>query len=192
MCANAGIKLVNTCIGSAPDKTPGPEWFSASRHNTQKGWDALKGSFEILARTAEECDVHVVLEGVAGQLVHDYFTMREAFRQYDSDRLCLTMDPSHYEAYDNDIPWAIRQWGKEKIRHVHLKDSFGMAINGRITPFMGEGTVDWKGFFEAMNDIGYDGWYSVEFESWRICDRISIEEAARISYQFTEAVIQKM
>lgn len=189
MCAAAGIKLVNTSIGSEPPRIE-KEWYFPPVRNDKPGWDALKGSLEMLAKTAEECDVHVVLETVMGQLAHDYYTAREMFRQMDSDRLCLTMDPSHYQLYDNDVPWTIRQWGTEKIRHVHLKDAVGSMHSGHSTPLMGEGHVDWPGFFAALEEIGYNGWYSVEFESWPLSELITPEEAARMSYRCTEAVIQ--
>lgn len=192
MCAGAGIRLVNTSIGSVPPRRNKPEWYQPDYPDVQKGWDALKGSLEMMAKTAEECDVHVVLETVYGQLAHDYFTAREMFRLVDSDRLCLTMDPSHYQVYDNDIPWAIRQWGKEKIRHVHLKDAVGSIHGGLGTPLLGEGNVDWPEFFRALDEIGYDGWYSVEFESWMLASRVSPEEGARMSYHCAELLIENI
>lgn len=191
MCANAGIRLVNTSIGSEPAREE-RGWYLPPRRNVEKGWDALKGSLERIARTAEECGVYVVLETVMGQLACDYFTAREMFRLVDSPYLCLTMDPSHYQLYDNDIPWAIRQWGKEKIKHVHLKDAIGNIHTHYSTPLLGEGEVDWQGFFHALSDIGYEGWYSVEFESWVLAEKISPEEGARLSFRCAEAVIQSL
>lgn len=193
MSAGAGIKLVNTSIGSAGPRTT-KDWYLPNMRNDGAAWDALKGSLEMIARTAEDCGAYVVLETVMNQLAHDYFTAREMFRLVDSDHLCLTMDPSHYQLYDNDIPWCIRQWGKDKIRHVHLKDAVGSISRGGMdscynTPLLGEGQIDWPGFFAALDDIGYDGWYSVEFESWCLANYISVEEAARMSYRCAEVLI---
>jgi len=184
MSADAGIKKVNTVVGSTPARVNGIA-------NEQPAWDALKGSLEMIAKTAEENDVTVVLETVMGQLAHDYFTAREMFRLVDSKNLCLTMDPSHYQLYGNDIPYTIRQWGN-KIQHVHLKDTMGVIHAPFGTPLLGEGQIDWPGFFTALDDIGYDGWYSVEFESWNLATMISKEEAAAMSYRCAEVLINKI
>ena len=68
----------------------------------------------------------------------------------------------------NDIPWAVRQWGP-RIRHVHLKDAVGrpgMFGETFIFPLLGEGLVPWADLLTALDDIGYQGYLSVEFESW--------------------------
>ena len=196
MSADAGIRLVNTSIGPPPPRAE-KGWYAPAARDDQKGWDALRGSLEMIAKTAEDCDAYVALETVMSQLANDYFTAREMFRMVDSDHLCLTMDPSHYQLHDMDIPWSIRRWGAEKIKHVHLKDAVGSIVRSGadfpfITPLLGEGHVDWPGFFAALDDIGYDGWYSVEFESWALASLFSAEEAARLSFQCAEALIRSI
>ena len=186
--AGADIGLVNTCVGSVPPRLPG-EWWEEPRQDTGKAWDALKRSLERIARTAEDAGVKVVLESVAGQLAYDYFTTMEMLGLSGSGPLCLTMDPSHYYLADNDIPWTIRRLGN-RIRHVHLKDAAGRAGSPHITPLMGEGGVDWPGFFHALEEIGYDGWYAVEFESWNLAALLTPLEGARLSYETTMAVLR--
>ena len=39
-------------------------------------------------------------------------------------------------------------------------------------PLLGEGLVQWKEFFAALERIGYKGFMSVEFESFRYYSRI--------------------
>ena len=51
--------------------------------------------------------------------------------------------------------------------------------------------MDWTEFFGALNDIGYDGFASVEFESWNYLSRLaggSGEVTARVSFE----AIQKL
>lgn len=195
MCAEAGIPLVNTSVGNAPPRTQ-REWYTPPRRNDTAGWDALLRSMERIIRVAEECRTPLVLEPVQGQLVHDFFTARELFRRVGSPWLCLTMDPSHDQVYDNDIPWCIRQWGSGILRHVHLKDAAGLRPAGEgssyhITPLLGEGQVDWPGFFTALDAIGYRGWYSVEFESWLLAERITPKDAAAISFRGALSIIDE-
>jgi sugar phosphate isomerase/epimerase len=35
-----------------------------------------------------------------------------------------------------------------------------------IFPLLGEGQVPWAGFFAALDEVGYAGHLTVEFESW--------------------------
>jgi sugar phosphate isomerase/epimerase len=37
---------------------------------------------------------------------------------------------------------------------------------------LGEGRTDWPAFFEALCDIGFDGFHSVEFESYKYYEQI--------------------
>ena len=187
--ADAGIGLVNTCVGSLPPRIPG-EWWEEPRQDTGRAWDALRNSLERIARTAERAGVTVALESVAGQLAYDYFTTKEMLDLVESGSLCLTMDPSHYLLADNDVPWTVRRLGS-RIRHVHLKDAAGRAWAPHITPLMGEGSVDWPNFFRALADIHYDGWYAVEFESWNLAALLTPIEGAKLSYLAAAAVMRR-
>lgn len=43
----------------------------------------------------------------------------------------------------------------------------GIPELGRfVFPMLGEGRVDWRGMFSALEEIGYEGYCSVEFESF--------------------------
>ena len=55
-----------------------------------------------------------------------------------------------------------------------------------LFPLLGEGNVDWPAFFGALDDIGYEGFCSVEFESFAYYERIlggDSETAARLSME---------
>ena len=64
-------------------------------------------------------------------------------------------------------PWrphrakTIRACGK-LVRHVHIKDV--KAAGGHETCVLGKGTVDLRGTFKVLKELGYDGWYSWEDE----------------------------
>ena len=150
-----------------------------------EAWTILLSSLEELLKTAEKHKVYLVLEACAGQIVHDYYSTRELFSKIDSPYLCLTMDPSHYFLYRNDIPWAIRQWG-DKIKHVHMKDAVGIPGPFGVDflfPILGEGGIDWVSFLKALNDINYKGFLSCEFEAFLYYERMKMNpcQAAEIS-----------
>ena len=157
---------VNLFTGPAPWDPGAPR---LGRELTEgQAWDMVRAAFDVLVPLAEEAGIDLAVEGVFGHLVHDYYTMLELLRHYDSPRLGINFDPSHGILVDNDIPWVVRQWGP-RIRHIHLKDAVGrpgMFGETFIFPLLGEGQVPWAAFFAALNDIGYRGHLSVEFESW--------------------------
>ncbi|HZW00513.1 MAG TPA: sugar phosphate isomerase/epimerase [Candidatus Deferrimicrobium sp.] len=157
---------VNLFTGPAPWDPGAPR---LGRDLTEgQAWDMVRTAFDVLVPLAEETGVDLAVEGVFGHLVHDYYTTLELLRHYDSPRLGINFDPSHGILVGNDIPWAVRQWGS-RIRHIHVKDAVGrpgMFGETFIFPLLGEGQVPWAGFFAALDDIGYRGHLSVEFESW--------------------------
>jgi sugar phosphate isomerase/epimerase len=130
-------------------------------------WRRVVESLSDVLETAEAQSVTLTVEPVFGMLVHDYYTVRELMGQVDSRWLGVNLDPSHFAVSGNDVPWAARMLGP-KVRHVHVKDAFGRpSVFGETFtfPFLGEGVVDWTGFFQALAAVGYRGFLSLEFEN---------------------------
>jgi sugar phosphate isomerase/epimerase len=132
-----------------------------------EAWKSVVGSLSEVVEVAEKSGVIVTVEPVFGMLVHDYYTVRELLGYFDSKYLGVNVDPSHFALYDNDIAWSVRRLGK-RVKHVHVKDAFGKpGVFGETFyfPFLGEGVVDWRAFFAALRDVGYQGFLSLEFEN---------------------------
>jgi len=130
-------------------------------------WAIVTDAFSEIVDAAEKNDVIVTVEAVFGMLVHDYYTMKEFLGYFDSKHLAVNLDPSHLALYGNDPSFAVRRLGK-RIRHVHVKDSFGTpGTLGKDFefPILGEGMVDWKRFFTCLREVDYDGYLSLEFEN---------------------------
>ena len=99
----------------------------------------------------------------------------EMFQMIDSDKLGLNYDPSHCVILDMDYVKPLYQF-KEKIFHVHLKDTHIMKEKldqyGRLSyplnyispKIPGLGDIDWAAFSSALYDIGYNGCVCVEME----------------------------
>jgi sugar phosphate isomerase/epimerase len=153
-----------------------------------QAWDMVRSAFDTLVPLAQDGAVQLAVEGVFGHLVHDYYTTLELLRHYDSPALGINLDPSHGVLVGNDLPWVVRQLGS-RIRHFHLKDAVGrpgMFGETFIFPLLGEGIVPWADFFAAVDDIGYEGYLSVEFESWDYYRQVlgsDPVEAARLSFE---------
>lgn len=71
---------------------------------------------------------------------------------------------------------------KDYIVHSHAKDHKFDPVTkqlGKKDVPLGQGDVPWAEFFEAMAEIGYDGWYAIEDESGD-----NIEESIKQGFKF--------
>ncbi len=71
----------------------------------------------------------------------------------DMPNFGIHYDTFHAHIEEKDSPAAIRAAGK-RIHHVHISE------NDRSTP--GAGQVKWNETFDALKDIGYDRWLTIE------------------------------
>lgn len=161
-----GVEVLNVFTGPAAWNPKAPVLF----RDIQEGqaWDMVLRAYDELVPLAEKSNVYLAVEAVFSMLCRDYYTTRVLIDHFDSPHLGVNMDPSHYVLYRNDVSWAVRQLD-DKIKHVHLKDVVGApGESGKsfLFPLLGEGLVDWKAFFKALDDVGYEGYASVEFESF--------------------------
>ncbi len=150
-----------------------------------KAWDMVYKAFDIFVPQAEKCKMNLAVEACYCMLCHDYYSTRNLIDHYDSGYLGVNLDPSHYVLAGNlDMGWAVKKWGNE-LKGVHLKDAVGIEVLGKfIFPLLGEGNVDWTSFFKALDEIGYDGYLTVEFESFKYYEQIlgnDIKKAAVLS-----------
>ncbi len=191
--SEAGIKIINLFSGAArwnPKASKIPENIPEGR-----AWEQILEAFQEFVEWGEKYKVHLAIEAVFGQVCHDYYTTRELIDAFDSEYMGINMDPSHYQLYGNDIPWVVKRWG-EKIKHVHLKDVVGrpgIMNKDFIFPLLGEGTINWKAFFEALEDIKYKGFFSIEFESfnyYRNILRNNPVKAAEISMEQIKRLLE--
>jgi D-psicose/D-tagatose/L-ribulose 3-epimerase len=73
--------------------------------------------------------------------------------EVDHPNCRIHLDTFHAHIEEKDPAAAIRRAGS-RIAHVHVSE------NDRGTP--GTGSVAWHATFDALRDIGYDGWLTVE------------------------------
>ncbi|MCR5695133.1 MAG: sugar phosphate isomerase/epimerase [Clostridia bacterium] len=164
--SDLGVKTANLFTGPVPWM---PDSIIINRQvSAQQAWQWVFEAFDEIIPVAEKYGVKLAVENVWGMLVHDFYTNKYLQSRYTSKNLGVNLDPSHDALYGNtDMELLIKGWGKEKIFHVHVKDAVGIPSPGKFTfPVIGEGIVNFKVFFNALKEIGYDGCASVEFESW--------------------------
>ena len=184
MAGECGVATVGTMTGPAPWDRQAPR--VGEDISESAAWEQVFEAYEAFGRAAEAAGVVISSEGVFGTVAHDFYTHHFLIDRLDNPVQMVNFDPSHGILYGNhDVAWVIEQWG-ERIAHVHLKDAVGSRPEpGKfIFPLLGEGLVDWRAFFGALDKINYDGFCCVEFESFNYYERVlgrDPEAAARIS-----------
>ena len=165
-CAEAGVDTVNLFTGPAPWDPAAPKMPNDISEGA--AWDMVRDAFDTVVPALERGQVHGAVEGVWGHLCNDYYSTLPLIEHYNSPWLGVNFDPSHDVLKGNfDIGWIVRAWGKDRIKHVHLKDAVGVQEDGLfLFPLIGEGRVDWPGMLTALKEIGYAGYLSVEYESF--------------------------
>lgn len=183
--AERGIGVVNLLTG--PNLwEPG----ATARHD-EAAWSTALGALERICAHAERAGVTAALEPCWGTLAHDAAT---AQRVLDAVPVAVAFDPSHFAVSGDDIPALVRSLGP-RIAHVHLKDAFGApGMEGEDFHFclLGEGRVPWPELFEALDEIGYVGALSVEFEAYRYYEQVLDSDpvaAARLALEQVRALV---
>jgi sugar phosphate isomerase/epimerase len=104
----------------------------------------------------------------------------------------LLLDAWHWHHSGATIE-DIHKAGKSRIVTIHVSDAAKMPPedvrdNARLMP--GEGVIDLVGFFKALKEIGYEDGVSPE-PLGRIPKDMPVEEAAKLGYDTTRAVMRK-
>lgn len=88
------------------------------------------------------------------------------FERLQSDNLGALVDSSHWGIIGYDLEDFLERLG-DRLWHVHVRDSRGpdtadMLQELELTP--GQGTVDFRRFARALDEIGYAGDVALDFE----------------------------
>ncbi|MFW6181521.1 MAG: sugar phosphate isomerase/epimerase family protein, partial [Spirochaetota bacterium] len=86
----------------------------------------------------------------------------EVDKAMESTGINLCPDTAHLAAGGADLPRLIRRYAG-RIRYVHLKDYVPEPFG--FVP-LGQGRLDLEPVAEALRDIGYDGWITVETDGY--------------------------
>jgi sugar phosphate isomerase/epimerase len=194
-CAEAGIRSIDVITG--PQRWNPKAARIGLDVSESDAWDLAFRALERVLNHAARTDVKVSLEPVWGTLARSAYRADFALSKLEHPSLGLTLDPSHFVLTGDDVVGFTRRWS-HLLTHVHLKDAFG-TDGDQDRDFMftlpGEGLVDWRAFFDAIDEAGYVGPLSVEFECYRLL-RQSLREdwasAARLSLSLAGALVQQM
>jgi len=171
-----GTNVVTTHIGIVPEDTSSPIYATMHEACVE------------LSRYADSMGAYFAIETGPERAVH----LKSFLDGLGSKGVAVNFDPANMVMVTGDDPVQGVYALKDYIVHTHAKDGiklgpvdprdvygeYGyeteldhdkiaeMAENGptfREVP-LGEGSVDWNGYLQALNDIGYKGYLTIERE----------------------------
>ncbi|MEK8028225.1 sugar phosphate isomerase/epimerase family protein [Pseudaquabacterium rugosum] len=185
--AKFGVKTVTGFTGSSI-------WHSiyAFPPTPQSFWDAgfadFGRRFSPILEVFDRCGVDFALEVHPTEIAFDIASSERALAAVNQHpRFGFNFDPSHLGYQGVDYIRFIRQFGP-RIFHAHMKDvwwgrgdgtvgtfgghtSFGDARRSWDFRSVGRGMIDFESLIVALNDVGYAGPLSIEWEDARM-DRV--------------------
>ncbi|MDQ4014283.1 MAG: sugar phosphate isomerase/epimerase [Thermoproteota archaeon] len=113
-----------------------------------------------VARMAEEEDIKVLIEPEPGLLIENSRQFKNFVTKINNSKyIRLNFDISHFYCVNEDPAKVVYELS-DYIEHFHLADIAQTRIHNHLIP--GEGSIDFRSVFDAMDDIGYRGFVTVE------------------------------
>jgi len=176
---NMGVQVVNGFTGSSiwhmlygfPPVSPGM---------IEDGFNYFAEMWNPIFDTFDECGVKFALEVHPTEIAFDIITAQRALKAvHNRETFGFNFDPSHLHWQLVDPIRFINEFS-DRIYHVHMKDAslqlngksgilsshldFGDPLRGWDFRSLGRGGIDFEEIIRALNQIGYSGPLSVEWE----------------------------
>ena len=176
---NMGVDTVTFFMGSPIWKF----WYSfpqTSEEMVEKGYQEIKELWSPIMDVYDEYGVKLALEVHPTEIAFDYWSTKKLLDVFDHrETLGINFDPSHLIWQGLDPAIFLYDFA-DRIYHVHIKDA-ALNLNGRngilgshitfgdcrrgwnfVSP--GHGDVDFDKIIRVLNQIGYEGPLSIEWE----------------------------
>jgi len=159
-----GIEFLHKCVDRTADLGAhllcGPLYAGlgvmTGRRRTPKEWKWAVEGLRAAAAHAQKRNVMICLEPLNRFETYFLNTLEDAARlvhEIDAPNVKIHFDTFHSNIEERHPADSLCSVAKD-LGHVHLSE------NDRGIP--GTGHVDWKGILQALKDVGYDGWLTIE------------------------------
>jgi sugar phosphate isomerase/epimerase len=113
-----------------------------------------------VAQIAEEDDVKVLIEPEPGLLIENSRQFKKLMTKILNPKyIRLNFDIGHFYCVNEDPAKVVLELS-DYIEHFHLADIADTRIHNHLIP--GRGAIDFRSVFDAIDDIGYRGFVTVE------------------------------
>jgi len=159
--------------------TDGPE------QNSVEALDAVAGAMWNLAEATEDVGVDIAIEFNWSPIIRSLGSAVRVAEIADHPRVGVLFDAAHYHVTPTKL-MDINESSVRHIKHVHLDDMPDTPADlahrdfDRVLP--GEGVIDLPKIISALEQNGYEGYFSIEMFSSKLW-RLPAKEAARRCYE---------
>jgi L-ribulose-5-phosphate 3-epimerase len=146
-------------------------------------WAQCREAITEVADHARGLGLNVSIELLQGTILNRVELIERMFEEVGADNLRLTMDTGAFyiavKPFMN-VKDAIVRLG-DLIDVVQIKDEVGLpTIVNTNHIWFGGGLVDFRETYEALAEIDFQGYVSVEWEGWQVGGNIGVGEPAGI------------
>lgn len=120
----------------------------------------------LLDRLAGEYGVPLALHNSSGKEA-PFRTLDDVQSALDAHaNLTACIDLGHFALADVDPIRAVRALGVQSVE-VHVKDLVDFDVPEEENPYtvVGAGKMNWDGIFTALDETGFDGWLTLEYQA---------------------------
>lgn len=169
-------ELGSPCITTEPGGPvePGTSWSQALALFVEM--------IKPVAEHAERENVLLLVEPEPGLLIESADQFEEFMSFIDSPAIGLNFDIGHFYCV-GDEPAPTLHRLKRHVRHIHLEDIAQTRVHAHLIP--GDGAIDIAATLKSIQQIGYDGWVTIELYPYiddpdlaakRAFDRVNVIE----------------
>lgn len=121
-------------------------------------FQAFERRLRELTHVAEGQGMRLAVEPEPGMFVEGTTEMRTLLESIGSPALAVNLDIGHAFITDEDLCASVRELGAA-IAHTHIED-IANRVHQHLVP--GEGDIDFAALRAAFEDIGYEGYYTID------------------------------
>ncbi|GAB3976872.1 sugar phosphate isomerase/epimerase family protein [Plantactinospora veratri] len=173
-----GAKSVCTLIGDGYYDPPLNVLLSR-----KDAWRQCREAITEVAAHASTLGLNVSIELLQGTILNRVELIERMFDEVGASNLRMTMDTgAFYVAVKPfmNVKQAIKRLGPY-IDIVQIKDEVGLPTIVHCNHiWFGGGLVDFRETYEALAEINFDGYVSVEWEGWQVGGNIGVGEPAGV------------
>ena len=177
-CIRLAKKIGARNISTEPG---GPVPAGADRWRLEK---MFLDSLTTVAQAAEDEGVKLLVEPEPGLLIENSSQFKKFIQNVSSDFIRLNFDISHFYCVSEDPAKLIYELA-DYVEHFHLAD-IANRVHNHLIP--GRGEIDFRSVFRAIDDIGYNGFVTVELYPYQDNPVQAAEEAYRHICSIIESI----
>lgn len=121
-------------------------------------WAVLVETIEECATEAQRHDLPLCLEPRVGEMISNTDALLRLMDHVANDNFGAVLDTAHQHSQKEILPLSVEKLG-ERILYLHVADNDG-RVNEHLA--LGEGTVDWRGVFQALQKHHFSGYVALD------------------------------